>query len=63
MKNCFVLFSLLVGISGFSQKEIFLTGKTKSATVYLNGAQVNKSITCTVPKGKSTIVIQQITPL
>lgn len=63
MKNYLTALSLFLISDLLAQKEIPLTGKTVNAIVYLNGAQLEKQLSCSLPKGKSTIVIKNITPL
>ncbi|OYU82364.1 MAG: hypothetical protein CFE23_00965 [Flavobacterium sp. BFFFF1] len=59
MKNLPFLL-LLIGSMAFAQKPIFVTAKTKAATVYFAGAELSQSTSATLPKGTSEIIVKNV---
>src|SRR6187402_2595662 len=59
MKRLHFLFLLLPALV-LAQKPIFTTAKTKSATVYFNGAEMSQSAAAVLPKGTSEIVVKNV---
>lgn len=56
-----LLFILLVCTSVRAQKETAITSSITNATVFLEGAQVNRSGKSTIPAGRSTLVFTGLT--
>ena len=53
----FVLF--ITGITA-AQKPIFVSAKTKAATVYFNSAEISQTASAMLPKGTSEIVVKNV---
>ncbi|MEM9525095.1 MAG: mucoidy inhibitor MuiA family protein [Bacteroidota bacterium] len=56
-----LLFISLFCTSGRAQKETPLTSKISSAIVFLDGAQVNRTVQAKVPAGRATLVFTGLT--
>lgn len=50
----------LIAATASAQKPIFVTAKTKAATVYFNSAEISQTTSAVLPKGISEIVIKNV---
>ncbi|SHF88546.1 conserved hypothetical protein [Flavobacterium fluvii] len=60
MKKAHFLFAFLISAIAFAQKPIFVSAKVKAVTVYFNSAEISQTISTTLPKGNSEIVIKNV---
>jgi uncharacterized protein (TIGR02231 family) len=60
MKNSYFLIILLVASISFAQKVIVASATTKAVTVYTNSAEIIQTTTAVLPKGTSSIVINNV---
>lgn len=58
-KSILAAFIMLSAIS-FAQKPVFVSAKTKAATVYFNSAEISQTTTAILPKGTSEIVVKNV---
>jgi len=58
MKTTILLIFVVVGIQAFSQKSILpLKTSLKNVTVFLNGAQIERIGSISIPEGNSMVVV------
>lgn len=60
MRYSIVLFALLIGMAGWSQKPLYTQAQLESARVYYNGAELTQKAQLKLPKGMSEVVITNI---
>lgn len=60
MKKAYFLLVFLTAATASAQKPIFVTAKTKAATVYFNSAEISQTTSAVLPKGTSEIVIKNV---
>jgi TonB-dependent SusC/RagA subfamily outer membrane receptor len=60
MKKILLSLTLLVTAISFAQKPIFTSAKTKAATVYFSGAELQQNTSVNLPVGTSEIVIKNV---
>ena len=66
MKHISLLFIILVFtsviINGQEEKQHFLNTKINSATVFLNGAEINRSVSVNIVKGNNLLIFKTLSP-
>lgn len=60
MKRSFFVILLLTQFQSFSQSTIHSSPKIEKVTVFLNKAQLETTVNISIPKGKSTILIEDL---
>ena len=60
MKKTLLTLTIFASVFAVAQKPIFTSAKVNAATVYTNGAELSHSISLSLPKGTSEIVIKNV---